>query len=68
MPFISSWFIRFFVAKVPWLQVSSIAKVLISLLDSLNLNWYHAHTENLTRANCCTLSITGIGTIILDYL
>ena len=26
----SSWFIRFSVVKVPWLQVSSMAKVIIS--------------------------------------
>ena len=34
----------------------------------LNVDWYHTHAENLTRANYCTLGITDIGTITLDYV
>ena len=35
IPLISNWFIRFSGAKVPWLQASRMAKVMIPLLDSL---------------------------------
>ena len=34
----------------------------------LNLDWYYTHTENLIRTNCCTLGVSDIGTITLDYL
>ena len=47
MPFISSWFIRFSVAMVPWLQVSNNAKVMISLLDSLC--WTLTGTTHILR-------------------
>ena len=47
MLFISSWFIRFSVAKVPWQQVSSIAKAMIPLLDCLC--WTLTGTTHMLR-------------------
>ena len=48
MPFIlSSWFIKFSFTNLPWLQVSSIAEVMISLLDSLY--WALAGTTHMLR-------------------
>ena len=35
---------------------------------ALNLERNHTHAENLTRANCCTINITDVGTISLDCL